>query len=319
VFVTGATGFVGKSVVRTLLAKGYTPVCLVRSPSKLRKLFSDVDPSRLVAVVGDLSDRKALQQAADLSQAAIHLVGIIIARPLRGQTFTRVHVSGTKNVLAAVTSAGINRYVHMSALGSRPGAHAKYHQTKWEAEELVRASGLNWTIFRPSVVHGPDGEFMQLMKRFMCGLIPPIIPYFGSGDAKIQPVSVKDVAHCFVSAIETAADSHHQQVYSLGGPRAYSWREFYNTCRTLMPGAKRWKPMVSLPTGIAKFNAIASAPVMGFAETLAPSLGLFRFDVGQVQMSQEDSICDQTVAEQAFDLKMRSFEDELAFYADQIR
>jgi len=316
VFVTGATGFVGRAVVRELLAKGLRPVCLVRSTEKLRAQHPEVDPERFTPVVGSLKDRGALREAAELSHAAIHLVGIIIARPLRGQTFAAIHMRGTANVVDAVQQAGIRRYVHMSALGARPDARSTYHRTKWTAEEYVRRSGLDWTIFRPSLIHGPDGEFMRLMKRFMCGLVPPVIPYFGSGQAKVQPVSVKDVAYCFVQSLLDPTTIG--KVFPLGGPRAYSWIELYNACRALMPGAKHWKPVVSQPVPLAKLTAILGRPIMGLAETVVPSLGLFRFDAGQVQMSQEDATCDRTIAEKAFNFRMRDFEEELSAYAERI-
>ncbi len=316
IMVTGATGFVGRSVVRELLARGLRPVCLVRSRQKLIGQHPHVDPDRLAIVQGSLGDRNALRHAAKLSRAAIHLVGIIIARRLKGQTFRRVHAQGTRNVIDAVDEAGIKRFVHMSALGTRPGAVSTYHRTKWAAEEYVTQSGLDWTIFRPSLIHGPEGEFMRMIKRFICGLVPPVIPYFGSGQAKVQPVSVKDVAFCIVEALGRA--DTFGKVFPLGGPKAYSWIELYNTCRAMMPGAKRWKPFASLPVSGAKVMAALSAPPMALVELAAPSIGTFRFDAGQVQMSQEDSVCDHTLAETAFDMRMRSFEDELALYAGEI-
>lgn len=316
VLITGATGFVGRNVVRKLLARGIQPVCIVRDPAKLFAQHRNVDLDRLAPVTGSLSNSKVLEEAARTCQAAIHLVGIIVERRMRGQTFRGIHVEGTRRVLDAITKAGITRYVHMAALGSRANGISPYHQTKWAAEELVRKSGLNWTIFRPSLIHGPEGEFMRLMKAFVCGLVPPVIPYFGSGRAKLQPVSVTDVAHCFVESLfkeETIG-----QVIPLGGPKAYSWIELYNACRALMPGAKRWKPLVSQPVWAAKVSATLSAPVIAVFESLVPSLGMFRFDTGQVQMSQEDNTCDHTIAERTFGMSMRNFEEELATYADQI-
>jgi len=316
IMVTGATGFVGRQVVRELLARGVRPVCVVRSPGKLFAQHRQVDPERLTAIVGSLDHAPALQQAADLSQAAIHLVGIIIERRLQGQTFYGVHVRGTRRVVDAVRQASIKRYVHMSALGTRPDAVSAYHRTKGVAEEYVRQSDLAWTIFRPSLIHGPDGEFMRLIRRFVCGRIPPVIPYFGSGQAKLQPVFVKDVAHCLVEAL--FRDETIGKVFPLGGPRAYSWIEFYNACRALIPGARRHKPLVSQSVAVAKLLATLSAPPMALAELVFPSIGLLRFDRGQVQMSQEDSVCDHTIVEQAFALRMRPFEDELRAYADLI-
>jgi NADH dehydrogenase len=316
VLVTGATGFVGWSVVRAMLARGLTPVCLVRSEAKLLRQHPEVAPDRLVPVVGALSDEGALRDAAQRSQAAIHLVGIISQRRLKGQTFAGIHTKGTRRVVDAVLRAGIKRYTHMSALGTRADAVSVYHRTKWEAEQCVRGSSLDWTIFQPSLIHGPRGEFMQLMRRIICGLAPPVIPYFGAGEAKVQPVSVKDVAHCMVESL-LRADTIGK-VFQLGGPRVHSWKELYATCRALIPRARAWKPMVSLPVPVAKVAAALSGPPLALAELVAPSLGMLRFDSGHVQMSQEDSVCDHTCAERAFDITMRSFEEDLAVYADQI-
>lgn len=317
IMVTGATGFVGRYVVRELLARGFTPVCVVRNAERLRAQHGDVDPERIITIVGSLEDRDALIQAANQSDSVIHLVGIIIGRRLKGQSFEGVHVRGTANVLNAAEDAGILRYIHMSALGSRRRAVSRYHQTKWEAEEDVRRRDLDWTIFRPSLIHGPDGEFMRLVKSFVCGLNPPVIPYFGSGQAKLQPVSVKDVAHCFVEAL--VRDEAVGQTYPLGGPAAYTWLELYGTCRRILPGARRWKPYASLPPALAKLVAIASAPPMALAELVVPAVGMFRFDGGQVQMALEDNVCDPATAERAFGIKMRDFEEELTEYAERIR
>lgn len=316
VMVTGATGFVGREVVRELLRRGLTPVCVARSPRKVFAQHPDVSPDRLSTVTGSLADLNTLSQAAEVCQACIHLVGIIIERRLQGQTFKKVNVEGTRNVVHALRRAGVSRLAHMSALGSRSDSPATYHRTKWAAEEYVRQSGLDWTIFRPSLIHGPQGEFMRLMKQFMCGWIPPAILYFGSGKAKLQPVSVKDVAYCLVESLERPETVG--QAYDLGGPKAYSWVEFYNACRAMLPGSKRWKPMISQSVKIAKLMAAVSAPPMAVAELVIPSLGLFRFDAGQVMMSQEENTCDQTVAEKAFGLTMRPFEEDLANYAEQI-
>lgn len=316
VLVTGATGFVGRAVVRELCARGLRAVCLVRSAEKLRRQHPELGSDRITPVEGSLRSAKALREAASQCQAAIHLVGIIVARPLRGQTFHAIHVGGTRAVLDALQDTGVGRYAHMSALGTRENAVAMYHRTKWEAEEAVRGSGLDWTILRPSLIHGPDGEFMQFLKRFVCGLVPPIIPYFGDGLAKLQPVSVKDVAYCFVQSLQQP-DTIGKTI-PLGGPRAYSWIELYNAGRALIPGARLWKPLVSQPVAVAKVFATLAQPVMAAAETLSPKLGLFRFDAGQVQMSQEDNTCDAPIAEKLFHIRMRNFEEELTAYADRI-
>jgi uncharacterized protein YbjT (DUF2867 family) len=310
VLLTGATGFVGRYVLRELVQKGFTPVCLVRSPSRLTAALGDIDRERVAVVQGGLSDAGALRTAAEMSDAVIHLVGIILENRLSGQTFDRVHRRGTEAVVNATRQAGISRYVHMSALGSRSDAKAPYHRSKYAADCCVRTSGLDWTIFQPSIIHGFDGEFMELMHAFACGWIPPVMPYFGTGKSRLQPVFVEDVARVFVGALNRCDTIG--QTYALGGPDTYSWKELYATCARCMPKAKTWKPMVSQPVPIAKLLA---ATVM--KTPLVPRR--FKFNTGQVQMSQEDSVCPIEPVETAFGIKLRGFEQELIRYADMIR
>ncbi len=319
VLVTGATGFVGRYIVRELVARGYTAACIVRDSARLRSQTTDLPTDRVEAIGGSLYDESTLAAAAKGAAAAIHLVGIISERPLGGQTFERVHVEATRRVVDACKSAGVGRFVHMSALGARLHAVSDYHRTKWTAESTVRESGLDWTIFRPSIIHGYDGEFMRMMRSFvcdatvpMCGFLPapfPVIPYFGDGQRLVQPVSVRDVARCFIASL-----GRHETIggtFDLGGPKAISWKELYRTCREVIPGAKSWKPMVSTPVWAAKLMAwpIKWLPILPAS---------MRFDAGQVQMSQEDSACDVGPVEETFGIELRDFRQELAEYAARI-
>jgi NADH dehydrogenase len=137
VFVTGASGFVGQSVCEELLARGHDVIALVNRAGLPEHL------SRVSAVRGDLFAPATLLEGMAGADAVIHLVGIIMERPRRGVTFGRVHVEGTRAVLDAMRQSAPRRLVHMSALGTRPNAPSAYHRTKHEAEELVRASGLD--------------------------------------------------------------------------------------------------------------------------------------------------------------------------------
>lgn len=319
VFVTGASGFVGRSVVRELVARGHKAVCLIRDKQKFDAAMRDVPADRVEILIGDLSDAAAVAQGVSSADAVIHLVGIIAEDRWRGQTFERIHVSGTEQVLSAAKAAGVKRYVHMSALGTRAGAVSLYHKTKWAAENLVRSSGLDWTIFRPSLIHGPDGEFTRMLKTFVCdmtvpafGFLPspfPVIPYFGSGQSKLQPVSVKDVAHCFVAALVKAETIG--RVFELGGATAVTWIELYRICREIIPCAKSWKPIVGMPVPVAKAMAMTVMKLPILPREL-------RFNVGQVQMSQEDSVCNVKPVEEMFGIRMRDFRSDLAAYGGQI-
>jgi NADH dehydrogenase len=205
--------------------------------------------------------------------------------------------------------AGIKRYVHMSALGTRPDAVSRYHQTKWDAEQIVRASPLAWTIFRPSLIHGPRGEFMQMMKFFSTSKVrQPVMPYFGRGTTMIQPVDVRDVATLFVKALRLPETIG--QVYELGGPERFTWKDLYDVCATAIAGHKRAK--VSVPVPLAKIIARTVMPLT--PRLLVP----YKFNVAQVQMSQEDSICNITPVERTFGIRLRDFRTELAQYADML-
>jgi len=182
--LTGASGFVGRHILSQLLDAGHQVRALVRDPGQLQ-----MNSSAVCVVEGDLFDDAALTSLVASADAVIHVVGIIMEDRKHGQTFERVHVEGTRNLLKAAkanraaneSGGGVRKWVHMSALGARPHAPSVYHATKWQGEQLVRASGLDFTIFRPSIIHGPDGEFMQMVKSFWCKLFPPFVPYFGAG------------------------------------------------------------------------------------------------------------------------------------------
>ena len=149
ILVTGATGFIGSNLVRRLAAEAKPVRALVRDAEKARRVLGpDVE-----TITGNIAEPVSLARAAEGADTIIHLVGII--QEARGATFEGIHVRGTENILAAAVRAGARRFVFQSALGTRPNAPSRYHQTKWRAEELVRASGLSWTILRPSLVYGP--------------------------------------------------------------------------------------------------------------------------------------------------------------------
>ena len=212
IFVTGATGFVGHAVVRALLADGFLVRCLVRQGSEAAlKGFESID-----RVPGDVLEPAGLAAAVEGCGAVVHLVGIIRESPARGITFDRLHTQATANMLAVAREAGIKRYVQMSAVGTRPGATSRYHQSKWQAEEIVRASALDWTIVRPSLIYGPGDEFVSVLARMIRRL--PAAPVLGDGQYRVQPVAVEHVAEGFARALRLPLSV--SQTYEVGGPES---------------------------------------------------------------------------------------------------
>lgn len=304
VAVTGATGFVGQSVITALQKRDYNIRVLVRNPSRL------TDGNNIVPIQGSLTQPASLIELVSGADAVLHLVGIIMEKPSAGQTFDAVHVHGTQAVLAAAKAGGVKRWVQMSALGTRPNAISNYHRTKWLAEEAVRHSGLKWTIIRPSLIHGPRGEFMQMVRDFWVKRMPPFVPYFGSGlfgcgaQSKIQPVYVEDVAEVFVESL--TREKTIEETYGLGGPDEFTWPELYRTIQKHLPAARK-KRILAVPAWKAKL--MARTPLLS---------SLLPFNWDQVVMSQEDSTCNLAKLRADFAIDPAPFEATLAGYASSL-
>ena len=251
VLVTGASGYIGGYVSSRLLAEGHELVGLSRGAAVRA-------PVGARSVVGDVTTGEGLAAAMRGVDAVIHLVGIIAET--RGATFPRVHVDGVRNVIAAASEAGGPRLLHMSAIGAHPRAESGYQSTKGAAEELVRASGLEWTIMRPSLVFGVgDACFGQPLKQLVT--VPPVIPVVGTGEYPFRPVWVEDVATAFVRAL--SLDSAVGRSLDLTGPTEYSLRELLVMIRDLLRPSK---PLVNVPLplmrlGVQVFKALPNPPI----------------------------------------------------------
>jgi len=296
--LTGATGFVGKHVLTRLLQGGYRVNVLTRDPKRL--ILAD---RKMTVVQGNLANNQALAKLTQGADCVLHLAGIIHQKTNQGQTYQQVHLQGVKNLIAAAKQAHVKRWIQMSALGARANATSQYHQTKWAAEESLRQSPFDLTIFRPSVIHGPESALIEMIQKLWSSPFPPfIIPYFGDGflgnapSGLIQPVLIDDVARCLVNSIQMKPSIG--ETYCLGGPEKMNWPEFYSACRLGLENAKN-KKILAVPAWKAKI--IAKFPG-------AP------FNQDQVIMSLENSICDIHKTEQAFDIKMTKFAESYAQY-----
>lgn len=217
VAVLGGSGFVGRVLCEHLTRAGHAPRVLTRDREHARAIWPLPNAD---CVACNPYDAAALTTAVAGCDAVINLVGILNERGDRGDGFERAHVVLTRTVLEACTSAGITRYLHMSALNAAPVAASHYLRTKGEAERLVRASGLAWTIFRPSVIFGPgDGIFSRFdtLTRFS-----PMLP-LACAQSRFQPVYVGDVADAFVRAL--ADQRTIGESYDLGGPAVLTLAE----------------------------------------------------------------------------------------------
>ena len=290
IFVTGGTGFVGKAVVRALQAHGFVVRCLVRPGSEpdLRG-FEAIE-----RVPGDVLMPHGLADSIEGCAAVIHLVGIIREHPAVGVTFERMHAAATANMVEVARAAGVRRYLQMSALGTRPNARSRYHRTKWEAEETVRQSDLQWTVFRPSVIYGPGDGFVTMLARLVRRL--PVVPVIGTGAYRLQPVAVEQVAEAFARAL--TRDATIGQTYEVGGPRAYPFTEILDLIGAALGKQKVRK--VYQPLGIMR-------PLVACLERLP----FFPLTSDQLRMLEENNVCDPEPFFTTFELKPIEFPDGL--------
>jgi len=286
IFVTGGTGFVGREIVRQLHGIGHRVRCLVRDADRAKAVL----PSSVALHPGDLMDPDCLADGVKGCQAVIHLVGIIVEKGR--STFERVHVQGTQDLVAAAARGEIRQFIHMSALGSRADAPSRYHQTKYRAEQIVIGSGMDWTLFRPSVIFGPGDRFVNLLARIIQS--SPVVPVIGRGETKIQPISVRNVASCFALAVGNPVS--YKKIYDLGGPQRLTYIQVYQIISDIL---EKKKKSFHIPISLIKPGALIS-------ELLLPKPPITR---EQLKLLQEDNTCDSINAIRDFNLEFQGFEE----------
>jgi uncharacterized protein YbjT (DUF2867 family) len=214
--VIGGSGFVGSHIVRRLSANKYRVVVPTRQRERTKHLIllPTVD-----VVEADVHDESQLERCIRGCDVVINLVGVL--KDTGGNRgFEQAHVELPRKIIAACKKNGITRLLHMSALGADANGPSKYQRTKAQGEALVRASALEWTIFRPSVVFGREDRFLNLFASLLDAL--PVI-FLGSPNARFQPVYVDDVARAYYESLDDHASCG--QTYELCGPHVYKLRE----------------------------------------------------------------------------------------------
>jgi NADH dehydrogenase len=236
VLVTGGTGFVGTHLVNALLRRGHAVAVLARHPEGARNRYN----RPVERIRGDVLYPPSLVSALAGRDAVINLVGIIHERG--GLTFDRAHREGAENVAAAAREANVRRLLHMSAMGASDDSPSEYGRSKAAGERAVRGSGLDWTVFRPSIVFGPGDGFVSLLAPIVKHN-PLFIPVIGRGETRFQPVSVYDVARVFGDALDNPETVG--RAFEVGGPDVLTLNEIYREIATVL--GKRNKPLVHLP------------------------------------------------------------------------
>jgi len=292
IFISGATGFVGGHLCSELLSKGHTLKLLAHSSRA-------ADSTAQETVNGDVTSVADCIKSAAGCDAVINLVGIIREFPQKGVTFERLHVEATRNMLAAAQQNNISRYLHMSALGSRAGAVSGYHRSKFAAEELVVASGLDYTIFRPSLIFGPKDAFVNMLAGFIRSF--SLVPVIGDGKYRMQPIAADDVAHCYAIALEKPETIG--KAYNICGPDRLNYLEVVD----------------SVAKVLGRHFVLKMKNPLLLMQLVTPLLEKFPFypvTSDQITMLLEESICDGSWQE-VFGFEPVKFEEGIKKYLRQ--
>jgi len=262
VLVTGGTGFVGSHLCRELADRGHEVTALARSPDDAET------PGGVETVMGDVTAYESIVDAFAGQDVVVNLVALSpLFQPSGGaKMHDAVHRQGTENVVRAAEEHGVDRIVQMSALGADPDGDTAYVRAKGEAEAIVRESGLDWVIVRPSVIFGDGGEFLSFTRK----VTPPVLaPLPGGGKkARFQPIWVADLAPMLADAVED--DAHLGEVYELGGPERLTLAE---VARLVRGGVR----IVPVPMALTKvgFRIGGALPLFPFGPNQFEGL---RFD-----------------------------------------
>ncbi|MDZ7371681.1 MAG: complex I NDUFA9 subunit family protein [candidate division KSB1 bacterium] len=296
VLVTGATGFVGTVITERLQAAGHLARALVRTAAKAQFL-----QERGVEVrFGDATDRTSLHAALADCEAVIHLIAIIQEFPSRGVTFERINYEATLNLIEAAKACGVRRFLHMSALGATPDGPTPYFRTKGKAEEAVRRSGLEFTIFRPSFIYGRGDAVYSLLAR-MLRLSPfGLFPLFGDGLYRSQPVAVQDVADGFVKALNLPVSVG--KTYDVGGPYPLPFREQIELIGKVIGKSVRF---LSLPLPLSR-NFVRIAQLFPFSP----------IDLDRLTMLTSDNVCDPQPFAEELGIHLTPFEVGIGYLKD---
>ena len=265
VTVFGGSGFLGRHLIKRLVAQDITVRVAVRRMDHAIFLKPLGDVGQIVPMSVDVNDTEAIAVAVDGAETVINLIGILFERGKR--TFERIHVDGARAIATAAHRAGVKQFIQVSAIGADEASTAKYAQSKARGENAVQTAFPGATVIRPSVIFGPEDNFFNLFASLSrlspvlpvigCPFPPKRVPdsffafdIYGNGGTKFQPVYVGDVAEAIVTILKDA--SRQGKTYELGGPNIYSFKEIMEL---MLDQIKRRRFLMPLPFWFAKIQA----------------------------------------------------------------
>jgi NADH dehydrogenase len=243
--VFGGSGFIGRYVVRRLARAGKTVRVAVRDTEAALFLKTAGRLGQIVPLHAPVTDDAAVKRAVEGADWVVNLVGVLTES--RSASFQAIHAQGAARVASAATAAGVQRLVHLSAIGADPASDSRYAASKGEGEAAVRAAFPGATILRPSIVFGPEDNFFNRfagMSRIM-----PFMPVI-EGATRMQPVYAGDVADAVLAALQSEAAIG--KIYELGGPKVWL---FVDLLAYILKVTGRDLPLVNMPVPLVRLQA----------------------------------------------------------------
>jgi uncharacterized protein YbjT (DUF2867 family) len=251
--VFGGAGFIGRYVVQRLARAGWRIRVPARNPDSALFLKPLGDVGQIVPMAANIRNELSVRRAVEGAGAVFNLVGILSERGR--QSFDAVHREGAERIARIAAEMGAARLLHISALGADPQSPSKYARSKAAGEAAVRAAFPGATLFRPSIVFGPEDDFFNRFARLTRLL--PALPLIGGGKTRFQPVYVGDVAEALAAAL---ADPRTMgQIFELGGPQTYGFRQLMEILLAAV-GRKRWLVPVPFPVATAQGAVLSLLP-----------------------------------------------------------
>jgi len=240
ILVIGGTGFIGRHLVARLVESG-EKVRVASRGSRRAALPDGVEQAQADVVTGE-----GLAEAMAGVEKVAHLVAIIIERG--SQRFDAVIRGGTEGVVREAETAGVKKLVYVSAIGAAPDPKFPYWHAKWEAEQTVAGSSLNYTILRPSLVFGPEDDFFNRLADMVRR--SPLVPIAGAGKTRFQPIGVDDLVTCVAACL--GEGTHDRQTVEVGGPEQLTYNELIDVISAAL-GKRR--PRVHVPLWLMRPGA----------------------------------------------------------------
>ncbi|HUA56390.1 MAG TPA: complex I NDUFA9 subunit family protein [Candidatus Sulfotelmatobacter sp.] len=247
VTVFGGSGFIGRTLIKRLAKTGAVIRVPVRNPERAKVLKPMGDVGQITPFRIDIRSDHEIAAAIAGSDAVVNLIGILYERG--ASRFALAHAEAPARMAAAAHHAGVDRFVHVSAIGADPGSPSAYARSKAAGEAAVRAALPDAVILRPSIVFGPEDDFFN---RFAAlAQLLPALPLIGGGHTRFQPVYVGDVADAIMVALNDPGTAG--KTFELGGPRVYSFKALMEL---LLSEIQRRRLLVPLPFGLAALQAL---------------------------------------------------------------